>query len=349
MAVANPFQPGKAVDYSQEINVIPNQWGVINQLGIFTDKPGTQKTVMVSRTHETEAIIEPRNWDERNNTIVGGKRDVSTFLIPHYPVDDMITANDLDGNLSWGDLLAGGNNLLTLDSVRAEKMARIRKRHALTLEWARAQVIKDCTVVGPDGVVLHNYYTEFGGSRHTEYMDLSNATVDPLAKVESVYARIQDNISNGDVVTDVVALCSPAFFNALVGNQFVVESYQAFAQAQSAAVLNGRLTANQRGLDARFRTFVYGNITFIEVRGTIAGNDYVDSGEAYVLPMGTDTFNTYYAPANRVDTVNQMAQQSYYFEFLDEKRSMIEIMSESNFLNAVLRPQVIVTMDMADS
>src|SRR5690606_19353775 len=99
MAIANPFKLGKVADLSAEINVIPNQWGVINMLGIFRDEPKSQKTVLVPRNIEQEAIITDRNWDERNNTIAGGQRDVLPLMIPHYPVDDAITPNDVDGNV----------------------------------------------------------------------------------------------------------------------------------------------------------------------------------------------------------------------------------------------------------
>ena len=73
------------------------------------------------------------------------------------------------------------------------------------------------------------------------------------------------------------------------------------------------------------------------------------AGEAYMFPLGTDSFRTYFAPANRFSTVNRAALESYMFEYRNEKDDIIEIMSETNFVNALLRPQAVITLDKADS
>lgn len=346
MAIANPFKLGKVADLSQEINIIPNSWGVIQTLGLFRSEPKTQKTVLIPRTTETDTIAVDRNWGERNSTITGGKRDVLPVMIPHYPLDDAITPEDLDGNVDWDSLLAGGNNTLTIDRVRAEKMARLRRAHALTLEYARAQVLKDGSVYAPNGTVVTNFYTEFGTSREVKFLDLASTTANPITKVEGALAYIQDHLMSGDVVSDFVALCSPEFFNALISNSFVYESYQYFMQSQGPALMNGRLVAG-RPWDARYRVFEYGGVTFIEVRGQINGVNYVEANKAYMFPMGTDSFRTYFAPANRLATVNRTALETYYFEYVNQKDDIIEIMSESNFLNALLRPDTVITLDKA--
>ena len=348
MAIANPFKLGKVADLSQEINIIPNTWGVIQTLGIFRNEPKAQKTVLIPRTTEEDAIAVDRNWDERNSAIKGGKRDVLPLVIPHYPIDDTITPNDVDGNVDWDSLMAGGNATLTVDRVRAEKMARLRRAHALTMEYARAQLLKDGSVYAPNGTVTTNFYTEFGTARETKYFNLASTTDNPISKVEVALAYIQDHLKSGDVVSDFVALCSPEFFSALISNPFVYESYQYFAQSQGPALMNGRLVAG-RPWDARFRWFEYGGVKFIEVRGQINGVNYVEANKAYMLPMGTDSFRTFFAPANRFATVNRTAQEVYYFEYANQKDDIIEIMSESNFLNALLRPDTVITLDKAAS
>ena len=348
MAINNPFQLGKVADRSDEINIIPNQWGVIQRLGIFTDDPKSQKTVLVPRTMEEEAIIQDRNWDERNNTITGGQRDVLPLMIPHYPVDDAITPNDVDGVVDWDALMQGGGNVLSVDKVRVEKMERARRAHANTLEFARAQVLRDGTVYAPNGTVVTNYYDEFDVTREVVPFDLSNVALNPISRPEDAIAHIQDNIGGSEVVSNIVALASPEFFNALISNPFVYESYQYFEQGQGPALLNGRLTADGVGLDSRFRSFSYGGIDFVEVRGNIGGQPYVNPGEAVAVPMGTNFFRTYYAPANRFSTINTTAQMSYFFEYMNDKDDIIEIMTETNFLNALLRPDVVVTLLAGD-
>lgn len=349
MAIANPFQLGKVADLSAEINVIPNQWGIINSMGLFRNEFKSQKTILVPRKKEEESILVDRNWDERNSVIVGGARDVLPVVVPHFPADDAITPNDVDGMVDWDSLMAGGNAPMTVEKVRMEKMERLRRAHALTLERARAQLLKDGSVYAPNGTVVTNFYTEFSVSRQTVYFDLTSTTVNPLVHAEEAYATVQDGVQSGEIVGDFVALCSSDFFTDLVTNPFVYESYQYFSQTQGTSVLNGRLTASGLGLDARARMFYYGGIWFVEARGKLGGVDYVEAGKAYMFPLGTDSFRTYFAPANRFSTVNRSATESYYFEYRNEKDDIIEIMSETNFVNALLRPQAVITLDKADS
>lgn len=349
MAIANPFKLGKVADLSAEINVIPNQWGIINSMGLFRNEYKSQKTVLVPRNTEEESILVDRNWDERNSVITGNKRDVLPVVIPHFPADDAITPNDVDGMVDWDSLMQGGNAPMTVEKVRMEKMERLRRAHALTLERARAQLVKDGSVYAPNGTVVTNFYTEFGVARETVFFDLASTTVNPLVHAEEAYAKVQDNYQSGEVITEFVALCSSSFFTDLVTNPFVYESYQYFAQTQGTAVLNGRLTAQGLGLDARARMFYYGGIWFIEARGKLGGVDYVEADKAYMFPLGTDSFRTYFAPANRFSTVNRAALESYMFEYRNEKDDIIEIMSETNFVNALLRPQAVITLSSAAS
>lgn len=349
----NPTDFNRVVDLSNTINIIPNQWGLFQQLGIFESEAKAQKTVLVPRFEWSEALIPDRNWDERNNASQGPTRDYLTVKVPHFPLDDAITPQDIDGVVAWENVFAGIQTE-TVASTRARKMQQMRMNHARTLEYARAQLITTGGVYAPNGTMRTsygstvNFYTEFGVTRTELTMDLTNLTVDPLAEVEPIIAAIQDGLVSGDTVSSFVAVCSPEFFNALITHPFVVDAYKYYARVQGADVLTGRLTANAYGLDARFRTFDYGGILFIEYRGSFGGTPYIPAGDAYVFPVGGSAlFKTYYAPANRFNTVNTTASEAYWFEYMNEKNDIIEIMSESNFLNALLRPQALVRVSIA--
>ena len=342
----NPGNVGEAVDLSAGINIIPNYWGVFPALGLFNHQYGTTRTVMIPRVSESENILTDRNWNERNNTITGGQRDYITLPVPHYPVDDAITATDINGVVNWDSIVGaggGGVGLETVESKRAEKMARLRRAHAFTLETARMQVIKDGTVYAPNGTVSINYYTEHGFGRANQNVEMTSVTEDPAVGIQAAVGTLQDNLKTGDIVNNFVALCSPDFFEALINNGFVKESYLYYRRnSQQEGLLSGNLPGAP--LDARFSTFEYAGVTFIQVRGTVGGNPYVVADKAYMFPVGTDNFETWFAPAERLDTVNKTALESYYFEYLDRRNSKIDIMTETNFLNVLKRPEQVITL-----
>lgn len=344
MAITNdPRNYGKAVELTEEINLIPNQWGLIQRLGLFTNKYSTQKTILIPRTTEGESLLEDRNWDERNPSIAGGQRDYLPLQIPHYPVDDAILPNDVDGNIDFGSAMAGGLQLETINQKRVEKMERLRRAHSLTLEFARMQVLKNGTVYAPRGSVVIDYYAQYGLTRTVQSVDLASTVVAPNAAIETAIGELQDSLMTGDVATGFVALCSPEFFSALISNPFIQERYFYVQNMQQAPLLVDRLTAGSP-LDARYRTFDFAGVTFIEVRGGVAGTPYVTAGDAYMFPRGTAGFETWFAPANRLSTINKKAQESYLFEYVNRKDDIIELMSETNFLNVLKRPDQVITL-----
>lgn len=346
-AIGNIFEPGKLVDLTGAVAVVQNKWGLINAMGLFNEEMKSQKIVQVNRTEEAVSLLEDRNWDERKPTLQGIQREYTLVKIPHFPLQDMVTPNDVDGNVDIDALFRGEIDVpLSVQSVLAQKTLRMRESAALTLEFARMQLIKDGTVYAPNDTVVTNYYTEFGVTRQRIPMNLASTTVNPLALVGDVYAQLQDNLETGQVVTEIVALCSPEFFAALISNPFVVESYRYFSQTQGTEILNQRL-GTRAPLDRRYRAFDYGGITWIEVRGGVGGVRYVEEGEAYIFPRGTDSFRTFFAPANKFSSVNQMAQQVYMFSTTGEKDDKIELEMETNFANALVRPQIVITLDMA--
>lgn len=346
-AIGNIFVPGKLVDITPTIEVVDNTWGLVNALGIFRNEMKSQKLVMINRTSDVDTLLEDRNWDERKNVMKRGEREYTTVAIPHFPVMDAVVPNDLDGNVDIEALFAGQiSTPLTLQKVMSDKLLAMRKAAALTMEFARMRLIKDGSVYAPNGTVITNFYTEFGVTRETIYMDLASATQNPLGQTGEIFAQVQDSVLAGDTVTDIIALCSPEFFEALITNPFVTESYQYFAQPQGEAILNQRL-GTRAPLDRRYRVFDYGGITFIEVRGGVGGERYVEAGKAYVFPRGTDSFRTFFAPANKFASINRPAQEVYAFTRAGDKDDIIELETETNFLNALVRPQIVITLDMA--
>lgn len=349
----NPQDFNRVVDLSETINIVPNSWGLFNQLGIFDTELKAQKQVLVPRTEWDEGLIPDRNWDERNNASKGPARSYLTASIPHFPLDDAITPNDIDGVVAWENVFAGIQTE-TVASTRMRKMMQMRMNHALTLEYARAQLITTGGVYAPSGTLRTSYgstvnwYNEFGVTRTELTMDLSNQAVDPLVDVEPIIAAVQDGLQSGAVVEGFIAVCSPEFFSALITHPFVTDAYKYYAREQGAAILSGRLTGGL-GLDARYRSFEFGGILFVEYRGSYNGVQYIPAGDAYVFPRVASQamFKTYFAPANRFSTINRTAQEAYWFEYMNEKDDFIEIMSESNFMNAILRPQALVRVSIA--
>ena len=349
--VINPNDRSKVVDRTDSLIVIPNTVGITNALGLFTPEYSSQKVVEVTRSTRRSTVLEDRNWDERNQTIAGRARDSLLLSIPHFPADDAITPNDIDGIVS-ANSLAEAAELESVANVRADKMFDLREAHGLTMEVARMQLITNGTVYAPNGTVATNYYTEFGVTREEVGIDLA-ASTDPRADFADAKKAVRAGLTGGQAgtVRAFVALASDSFYQALLMNPFVTDAMKYVDGGQALNVLLGAGGEAVSGLDARFEAVTLFGITFINAGAAgyenAAGTfvPFVPEGDAYLLPVGVrNMFKTYFAPANRFGTVNKRAQGSYWFEYLNEKDDIIEIMTEQNFLNALLNPAAIVRL-----
>ena len=321
----------KVTDLTEELVSIPNEYGLINQLGIFDVEPVSQHTVTFEASDRVIGLIGDKVRGERNNVSKDGKRVMRSYAIPHFPLDDYITPQDVQGQRAYGE-----EGVERLASVQARKLTTIRKSHAATLETARAKMITSGDIYAPNGTVVGNVYTDFGVTRKQVAMDLTNAVTDVLGKQREIVDHIQDNIMSGEMPTEIVAICSSGFFDKYVDNAQVKEAYKFYTSTQE-PLRNG--TWDQ---------FRHGSLTLIRYDGSYKdanGNSValIPADEAYFIPLGTaDSFKTYFSPANKFDLANTLGEQAYVFVYEDGKGSKIEIESEANLLNLMKRPQCVV-------
>jgi len=331
---ANGFE---VADWTEEISVVPNSWGTIGQLGIFQEEGVAEHTVVFEEIIKGGALIVDRVRGERGNVGKDYVRKLHTFAVPHFPDVDYITPQDLQGKRAYGNPAAAD----TLDAVRMRKMERIRMNHAWTLEAARAQAITAGTVYAPSGTVSQNWFTEFGKSRSTVDFAFSTATTDVLGQVEKAIAYIQDNAGSSTQMAGVVALCSPTWFAALISHATVKTAFQYYTSTQEP--LRQRLSANGSAT-VRHREFYFSGVRFVEMRDAYNGTQLITADKAYMLPQGSDVFRTYFSPANKFDLANTIGEQVYMFEYADPKGEKIEIETESNFVNALMRPELVIEL-----
>lgn len=332
MATIRSFdKPFELVDYTEELLVIPNTWGLVNQMGIFNNEGVAQHSITVEKIDQSLALISDRVRGERNNMNKDDLRELHSFAIPHFPLDDYIKPEDVQGKRAYGE----ANAEEQVAAVRARKLARIRRNHAVTLEAARCQALTQGTAYAPNNTIVTDWYSSFGITRKEVDFDLGTAGTDVIAKGEEVIAHIQDNILSGDLVTEIVALCSPEYFGKLISQAGVKEAYKYYTSTQE--------PARDRLGSGLYREFVHGGIRYIEYRGKYNGSALIPAGDAYFLPMGVeDMFMTYFSPANKFSFVNTTGEEAYVFEYSGSRDEEIVLQSESNFINMLRRPQIVV-------
>lgn len=330
MAIIRSFdKPFEMVDLTEELNLIPNTWGLFQELGLFRSESVTQHTINVEVTAGTLSVIGDTVRGARNLVGKDDTRQIHAFSIPHFTLDDAVSPNDLQGKRAYGS-----DSVDVEAAVVARKLERIRRNHAITMEAAKAHAITSGAVYAPNGTVVDNYYTSFGITRKEVDFVLGTTTTDLTAKIEEIVAHIQDNQLSGDVMTGVTFVCSPEFFAKLISHATIKEAYKYYASTQE--------PLRQRLGSGLYRRFLHGGVEFIEYRGAYNGTRLVPAGDAYAFPTGTaDTFISYFSPANKMSLVNTLGQEAYAFQYRDPKDEGLLLQTESNQLHLVRRPATV--------
>ena len=98
--IRNFTNPYLLTDYTQEINLIPNTWGLTNELGIFREESVAANNVTFEQRLGTIGIIGDRVRGDKNIASKQDTRRAVSFSLTHTPLVDYITPQDIAGILS---------------------------------------------------------------------------------------------------------------------------------------------------------------------------------------------------------------------------------------------------------
>jgi len=329
------------VDYTEELSIVPNSWTLLNDVGLFGEESMTTHTVTYEEQVHALGLIPDAVRGSKQYANKDEIRKIHSYSIPHFPYTDAVLPQDIQGKRAFGS----STQAETTDAAIARKLLRVQRNFDITKEAARFATLTTGNVYSPSGIVTGNFFTDYGLTQVVVDFLLGTATTDIIGKCEAVTSSMQDNVVSGEVITGVVAYCSPEFFAKLISHAKVQTAYQYYIANEGQMILRQRAgqngVANNGGL---YREFYFGGIRFIEVRTILgAGQRMVPAQDVvFVLTCTEGTFMTYYGPANKFDYVNTVAEKAYMWTYRDPKGESISIDAETNFINVLRRPMMVV-------
>ncbi|NCC25402.1 MAG: major capsid protein [Deltaproteobacteria bacterium] len=330
--MANPYgnDAFSAVELTDAVNLIPNRYGRINELGLFPTKGVYTREIMIDERDGVLTLLPSLPLGSPGTQAKHGAKRARTFTIPHIPHDDVILPEEYAGKRAFGS----ARQLAVYMDVMNEHLAELRNKHSITLEFLRAGALKGI-ITDASGDVIYNLFNEFGIAQKTVDFALTTETTQVRNKCFEVARHIEQNLK-GDVMSGVRVLCSPEFFEALIAHPLVVEK---FLYQESSTTRD----------DIR-RGFRFGGLTFEEYNAMCDLADgsttrFIAAGEAYAVPEGTtNTFATYFAPADFMEAVNTKGQEIYAKVEPRKFNRGADLHTQSNPLPLCRRPGVIVKL-----
>jgi len=259
-------------------------------------------------------------------------RSMRAFNIPWIPHDDYITPQDIQGLRGFG-LADAADPLATLMN---RKLTRMRTKHAQTREYMEINALKGIVKDGA-GVTLFNYFTEFGITQVTQDFTFGTSSTN-LGNVIHSVARSMEVGLHGETMSGIMALVGPTFFDNLMKFPAIATAYQFY-------------TATNPLRDDMRKRFPFQGIIFEEYNATVTLADGVTTerliadNEGLAFPLGTsDTFRTYCAPANLIETVNTIGLPLYARQLMRNDGTAIDVKTEASILPVNKRPGLAVRL-----
>lgn len=327
-----------ATSLTNAINIVPNEYGRIRELGLFSSEPLTTTTVAIEYNQGQLNLLPTRARGAPSSLGTPTKTSLRQFATFHIPHDDFVRADDVQNIIAR--VAADGVRESVMGLVN-RKQAIMRRKHAVTLEHMRMSALRG-SILDSDGSTLLNLFTEFGVTQKSIDFVLGTTSTNVGAKIDELSAYMEDNLL-GETMSSIHVLASPEWFAKFIGHTSITDAWKYY---------DGKFNPIRN--DVR-KNFVHRGVTFEEYRGyaqylqedgTYANRKHIPAGEAVAFPLGTtDTFSTYWAPADFIDTVNTMGQEIYVRQVVDpEFQRWVKIHTQSNPLPLVKRPALLVKL-----
>ncbi len=333
--IVNPFDVGGfgLAEMSAAIQLLPNPYGRVGQLGLFTPEPISQRNVTIESIEGELRLLPSVALGAPATVGSTDKREVRSFAVPHIPHNDVVLPEEVQGIRGLG-MASMQDPLVT---VMTRKLARMRAKHAQTLEYMRVNALLGVTKDGA-GQTLYDWHAAFGLTKKSVDFKFVEDK-DLVLRCTQVARHIEENLK-GEMMTSMHALVSPEFFDKLVGHESVAKAYTFY---------QGTAGTNPLKDDVR-RGFRFGSILFEEYFGTVTlatGETVrlIPEKEGIAFPLGTfDTFRTYFAPANLMEAVGTYGQELYAYQLARLNGTGVDIYTQSNPLPIVKRPALTVRL-----
>jgi len=321
------------VSLTDAVNKIPFVPGRLGQIGLFNESGVTTTTVAIEQKEGELILVPPTPRGGPGTVIDKNKRSLLDIRIPHFEINDAVMAEEVQGIRAFGE----ENIVETVMGKVAQRGQTHSQSHSATEEYARVGAVKG-VITYADASTL-SLFTTFGVSQEAEIdfdLHTDGSATGAFRKKCATTIRLIGTQLGGVPWRGVHALCGDAFYDMLIGNKEVRDTYLNWNAAIELRA--GYATPNQQSWGA----FEFGGITWENYRGAVGNTSFVHTDKCHLFPLGAPgLFRTYYAPADYVETVNTMGRRLYQKQYEMPNGKGIHLDTQMNALHICTRPKTL--------
>lgn len=318
---------------TQTITDIPRVPTQIGDEGLFTEYGINTLTMMIERQGSKLSLVPtaPRGGVPEPVALTG--RKLLPIAAVHLPQSGAVLADEVQGVRAFGT----ETEVEAVSAIVTRKMALMKSNLDLTNEYHRIGALKGQVLDADGSTVLWDMYSLFGFTQDTVFFDLSNANTDVKQKCIDLKRKVKTALG-GRTLQKVRVKVSPGFFDKLVGHKSVIA---AWAQWNNGAY---------NRMDQSEGDFEYVGVVFQIYEGGTSAGDFIADGLGYAYPVGVpNMFQTAYAPANFMETVNTNGLPYYAKQERMKYDLGVELFSQSNPIHLNTLPEAVIKVSVAAS
>ncbi len=320
------FSAATLTNVISKIPYVPNR---IGRLNLFEEVPIATLSAAIDEIQESLGLVPVSARGSRGSANTKVQKKIRSFQVPHLCVYDEVLASDIQ---NFRD--DSGNVVLdAVQKVVESKMKRMKQNLEATIEYHRVGAITGVTLDADGSTVIYDWFDEFGLTQTSFPWDFDED--DAKANCSDVIQLIETALG-GTPFTEVYAICGANFFKNFIAMETVERAYDkqtdgAFFRTQQAQIM---------GNEAPFE---FGNIKWVQYRGSVGGVNFVPTNECRFFPVGAPgLFLRWNAPADYVEAANTLGQPIYAKQEVQRFGKGIDIEAQSNPLLMCSRPKCLI-------
>lgn len=318
---------------SQTIVDIPRVPTQLGDEGLFNEYGINSLSMMIERQGAALKLVPTAPRGGVPEPVHLGSRKLIPIAAVHLPQTAMVMADEVQGIRAFGS----ETEVESVTTMLRRKIELMKNNIDLTHEYHRIGALKG-QVLDADGTsVLWDMYSLFGFTQETVFFNLGSATTDVKQKCIELKRKIQRKMG-GRAVRRVRVKVSEGLFDQITSHATVKKAWESW---QSGAF------ARQ---DQSEGDFEYAGIVFQIYAGGTSAGDFIADGLGYAYPEGVpNMFQTAFAPANFMETVNTNGLPYYVKQTRMEYDLGVKVFTQSNPIHLNTLPEAVIKVSAAAS
>lgn len=320
---------------TQTIVDIPRIPTRLGDMGLFTEYGITTPTMMIERKGSALSLVPTAPRGGVKQTIGSTNRKLIPVGTSHLPQGATILADEVFGVRAFGS----ETEVESMQNLVRQKLEIAKGNIDLTLEYHRVGALKGLILDADGSTPILDVYALFGMTQQTMFWNIAtaNTTADPKQLCVDLKRMIRAKLG-GRSFTRVRAMVSQGFFDKLVAHGNMKKAWELWQAGQ------------YNRTDQSESDFEFAGVVFGIYEGGVDGTDFIADGIGYAYPEGVSRmFQTAYAPADYMETVNTMGLPYYAKQEVMRFNKGVDIETQSNPVCLNTLPEAVIKLSAAAS